>query len=728
MFIKCFICPTELVTLSEYQRHIRLNHNLEEESYFPCMQNGCIRNYGTAKSLYNHLRRDHDLNGGDFSAVPLSENVTLVESSEESETEEPSFDLFTEEKKEFNLEELRYILNLFQMNNLNRSNVLDIIYANKNLAEMQGLPRPFSNLDTEYLIIKALKSLSLWIDPVDVVINYTDKYIQRDGSQAIVSKAANISVIPLTSSFKFHFKNLSTLNEAHKYMSTRSTLITDVKDVQFFDSYTFPYVIYYDEIEVGNALGSHKGVNKLGMFYVSLRCMHPKEYSKLKNILIYTCVPSSLRDKKSIDKILEYLVVEINALYIEGLALHGRTVKFKMLGLVGDNLGQHQILGFTESFSANFWCIRCKNHRDVIRKMSALDNGTLRTETNYRDDLESGDLSSTGIARDCIFNQIKGYHVTNNIIFDIMHDLHEGVCDIGMSKVLGKLCELPNIDLDIINCRIQGFQFGSHANRPMPITADKILKGKLGMSASEMSNMMKYFSLIVGDLVPHDNEIWGYYLLLQQILEILLKKYINRDAIVYLDKLINEHHSMWIEMFEPLKPKFHNMVHYSECLLRFGPLCHNWSMRFEAMHYKAKMYALSNKSRINICKSVILRHNFTVAYEELKKQTVPCPKLGEDFVKSIEVSGIEFKLKNLVAISVDTELPLFGFIKQILSHGNKHGFVITLIETTHVYPHMNAYVGKISNCGYKVVKVAECSFPLVYKVQKDIIFISKFDM
>ena len=140
MLINCFICGDQQVSSREYQRHIRLYHNLEEESKFPYMQKGCIRSFGTAKSLFNHVRRHHDLNGRDFNAVPLSENVTLEESSEESESEseEPSFDLFTEENLNFNLEEVRYILNLFQMNNLNRSNVIDIVYANKNLAEMQG--------------------------------------------------------------------------------------------------------------------------------------------------------------------------------------------------------------------------------------------------------------------------------------------------------------------------------------------------------------------------------------------------------------------------------------------------------------------------------------------------------------------------------------------------------------------------------------------------------------
>ena len=276
-----------------------------------------------------------------------------------NQSEEPSFNVSTDAEPihDFDINELKYILRLFQINNMNRSNVINVIEQNVHLNEMKGLERPFANLDTEYLIIKALKSVHLWNDPVDINIDYQESYIEKFGCQAIASKPVDISIIPLSDLIRFHFNSPGKLKASREYMSTRSNLITDVKDVQNFDSYTFPYVIYFDEIEVGNALGSHKGVNKLGMFYMSLRCMHPSEYSKLDNILIYTCVPSNLNNKKCMDKILNNLVVEINSLYMEGLTLHGQNVKFKMLGLVGDNLGQHQILGFTESFYANFWCI-----------------------------------------------------------------------------------------------------------------------------------------------------------------------------------------------------------------------------------------------------------------------------------------------------------------------------------------------------------------------------------
>ena len=39
---------------------------------------------------------------------------------------------------------------------------------------------------------------------------------------------------------------------------------------------------------------------------------------------------------------------------------------FLFLGIVGDNLGLHQLMNFVESFSSNFPCRMCKvNSRDL---------------------------------------------------------------------------------------------------------------------------------------------------------------------------------------------------------------------------------------------------------------------------------------------------------------------------------------------------------------------------
>jgi len=65
------------------------------------------------------------------------------------------------------------------------------------------------------------------------------------------------------------------------------------------------------------------------------------------------------------------------------------------LGLVlGNNLGLNSILGFVESFLANFYC------RMILTNQifnTCLENTMIRNKTNYIDDLRINDVSQTGI-------------------------------------------------------------------------------------------------------------------------------------------------------------------------------------------------------------------------------------------------------------------------------------------------------------------------------------------
>lgn len=42
------------------------------------------------------------------------------------------------------------------------------------------------------------------------------------------------------------------------------------------------------------------------------------------------------------------------------------------------------------------------------------------------------------------------------------------------------------------------------------IKIDHLKKGYLIITASEMSAMICYLTFIIGDLIPYDNEVWGF--------------------------------------------------------------------------------------------------------------------------------------------------------------------------------------------------------------------------
>lgn len=59
----------------------------------------------------------------------------------------------------------------------------------------------------------------------------------------------------------------------------------------------------------------------------------------------------------------------------------------------------------------------------------------LRNKLNYSEDLLLSDYKKTGVCEDSLFNKLI-FHVTDNVVADIMHDLFEGVVKYGLSHSL----------------------------------------------------------------------------------------------------------------------------------------------------------------------------------------------------------------------------------------------------------------------------------------------------
>ena len=114
----------------------------------------------------------------------------------------------------------------------------------------------------------------------------------------------------------------------------------------------FRMSFFFDEVECGYPLGSHKGVQKIGALYLSFKCFPTHLNSCLKNILIVSLFPSG--SNQHLQLVLERLRQDIVTLNQNGIVLMDQLYYFKFCGFLGDNLGLHQILGFSQSFVANY--------------------------------------------------------------------------------------------------------------------------------------------------------------------------------------------------------------------------------------------------------------------------------------------------------------------------------------------------------------------------------------
>ncbi|XP_008188545.1 uncharacterized protein LOC103310882, partial [Acyrthosiphon pisum] len=365
---------------------------------------------------------------------------------------------------------------------------------------------------------------------------------------------------------------------------------------------------------------------------------------------------------------------------------HGDLRIYFVLALVlGDNLGVNTLLEFSKSFSANYFCRFCKAHKSITKHMSIEDSNLIRTVDNYSVDVLSNNFKETGIYQESILNRIKSFHVTDNFCVDIMHDLFEGVCHYNMCHIIKYYSETVQLfSLENLNNRKSAFNYGSLevGNCSPPILDSHIKHFRLKMSAKEMWTFVHFFSLMVGDLIPHDDEVWKFFTNFLKIIDVLLSHTFTENGIVLLQHLIKEHNENYVLLFnDSLKPKHHFLVHYPSIIRQSGPPRHFWCFRFEAKHREIKTYARVTSSRKNITLSIskkcqlkfsnFLMHPFNsvIICEDKHKQT-PYEAIEHEIYTKMSLRPIDYSMYSEVqykGTTYKTKLYLSRFTNDTMS-------------------------------------------------------------
>jgi hypothetical protein len=466
---------------------------------FTCNQNNCARTYSSLKILYRHIAEKHCASSCNKSIDITTQSGCCVsehgdipdltpDSSETVGSEDETFDC--------DLSELSYVLNLYSELSATRSSIDRIIQNTKILFEKKKSTFDVTNqLNTEYKRIQILKRLNLWIEPKTIVLGYKEGIRKVDGAPSLHNKAITCQYIGLKKIFEVILNIPFFLDLATKYISQKIDCLADIEDgtlCRDIEKGKLPFLLFYDELETCNPLGSHKTIYKIGAIYVSLRCFPPFMCSALEQIFQCAIFPS--KGREHFDTLLEVLVNDIIELCENGIVVNNNRYHFYFVGVTGDNLGQHQILGFVESFVANYPCRVCRATREVCSSLCNEDSLLLRNPTNYEEDVAIGNQSETGIKNVCVFNRIPGYHVTQNILLDCMHDICEGVAQFGMCSVIHFYVTSRLIDISTINFRIKCFPVVNVTNKPPPVKVKSLEKGDLGYSASETLTLVLYLA------------------------------------------------------------------------------------------------------------------------------------------------------------------------------------------------------------------------------------------
>lgn len=353
-------------------------------------------------------------------------------------------------------------------------------------------------------------------------------------------------------------------------------------------------MIYQDDCETVNPLGSKTAVHRLGCIYFTLKSLPPHLLSSLQSHFLLAVYKSLDAKTYGLDTVLRPIVEEIRCLERDGITVDTPSfqgvVKFTVVQVVGDNLGLNALLGYTESFSGNYVCRFCRADKEILRSQTVADPALLRDVNSHKADLHTNNPKLTGLKTDSVLNDLSFYHVTDNMAPDIMHDILEGVGPLEVKLVLNSLIEQKHLTLDKLNYRITSFDYSfcDKGNIPSAISQSdlKNIEGVMRQSASQMWCLLRLLPTMIGDLIHEQCKEWKLLLLLLSCMEFVFSPSLTIEATLYLVTIIEEHHSLFLELYphHHLRPKHHFMLHYPRAIQKLGPLIQFWAMRFEAKH------------------------------------------------------------------------------------------------------------------------------------------------
>jgi len=459
-------------------------------------------------------------------------------------------------------------------------------------------------------------------------------------------------------------------------------------------------------------------IHKLGAVYLSLLGLPPQYSSNLDNILLMQL--HNYQDHKKLgNKIFSHIVDEIIDLSINGITINlnnkEQKILFRLMFIVGDNLGLNTILGFSKGFNTQYYCRICKVTKKNAQNFVNEEKKYIRTRNDYFNCVIN---STFGIKEECIFNKIPNFHLLENLSVDSMHDLLEGICRYDLSKILNNFIYVEQLfTLEVFNERILNCISLFHENVPLPFNSESIKTEKIIITAAEMYYLINNLSLMISDFIPEKNLCWQLYLLLKKIVNISCSHFLPSECIDSFHLVVSKYLSLHKKLFNiAFKPKHHNLLHYARVMKKYGPLMS--SIRFEAKHRQLKNYAKVITSRTNPSYTLALKHQLKLCYrfvcasgfsnrlqhdariikfteisEYLNIKDVLHPEIICNDLNTVSwaiVNGTRYEVNNIICTNIYDRL--FGKIRYITLNENKEiFFLLVKLSTLSFNPHKSAY-------------------------------------
>lgn len=535
--------------------HLKMTHSIRSGDAVSCKQPGCLRKFSDVWSFKKHLERKHDF----FDSVTISVRDDTKSNEQNVEENPPCISNFDEMTTNENQDtsnastshqkySLQDVINtvdpsavslcakMYENPAIPRNQVQFVIdtvsdflncgaiaMISQNLKMLQSsqssdwddifqmlmiLENPFEELSTEKRRFDFFQRSSYLIKPISFIVGHTEISRTLPDRSFLDLEGMSAHYIPLGLVLQHFFELpnvfqtvLSTVEQCKKESLTVSSFMQSMlwKEMvqKFPGKLVLPIIIYHDDFEVYNPLGSHAGIHKLGGTYFTTPVIPLENLSTLDNIFLAQLSHSSDRSQFGNRAIFKKLLEELKLLETNGITIHvdGKDFKlyFAVALILGDNLGLNGILGFKESFAGDYYCRICTADRQQCQKLCKSDPELKRT--SHYPPAQDTNFESKGVKEECIWDELS-YKINQNFACDVMHDLFEVVCRYEIGQILNYFISENCFTLRILNERIKFFKYGRYdSNKPPLISLDHIRKKYIIMSASELACLCTLFGL-----------------------------------------------------------------------------------------------------------------------------------------------------------------------------------------------------------------------------------------
>ncbi|KAF3832110.1 hypothetical protein F7725_025775 [Dissostichus mawsoni] len=392
----CFRCKNRIPgDVRSLFIHLRAVHHVNHAAnYFQCCEIGCGRTFNYMRSFRRHLQQHENVE--EVLGVPLKIQSSLSSLMLKASQQRKLRSGMRLSQRALLIGLISDIVGRLQsrtlavFSSLGHNQIPEVYQL---MVEFQDCAEPFRDLDTEYKQMQYFVKLGGFIEPVEETFRHDEvSYVQRrDSATGTVKQVVvpdTFQRVPLTRLLGQVLEMPGILQAMLDWQQRDGGVLQDVFDGEFCKTHplflketSIPLILYNDDCETVNPLGSKTGTHKLGFIYFLIKSLPPDLLSSLRSHFLCAVYKSDDAKTYGLDDVLRPIVAELQFLEKEGIPVDTPTfqgvVKFSLVQVVGDNLGLNAILGYSEGFSANHMCRWCRVHKRVSEQQTLEDPAQL---------------------------------------------------------------------------------------------------------------------------------------------------------------------------------------------------------------------------------------------------------------------------------------------------------------------------------------------------------------